>query len=398
MKWAQLRVGVYWHIFPTAAEAKDAVWRDPQMLFNILPKDLVERVNQVEMVVYFKNGSVLQLKGADDPDYLRGAGPVGIVLDEFAKMKFEAWQILEPILRANGGWCWFVGTPKGKNHLHRMYVRGQEGHEEWRSWLLKASTSGIIPKDQLDEAFRTAHDKGFYNQEYECEFLEGEGSVFRNVRSVMTAQAQKPIDKHMYVAGVDLAKVKDYTVVTVYDRTTNAQVFQDRFNKLEWPFQKKRIKAISDHYNKCMVVLDSTGLGEPIFDDLARAGVPVQPYKFTEPSKKELIEKISIWIDQGLFKMLPIQETLLEFENYGYEMGPTGRIKYGAPEGFHDDIVTSHALSVSSLQPLLKAPLQVKKTLIQRHYERQKLRHAYGDSEEAEWAGWEAVDESQPSF
>ena len=79
VKQAHLKRGVYWHIFPTKTEAKDAIWRDPNMLFNILPERLIEKVNEVEMVVYFKNGSVLQLKGADDPDYLRGAGPVGVV-------------------------------------------------------------------------------------------------------------------------------------------------------------------------------------------------------------------------------------------------------------------------------------------------------------------------------
>ena len=382
---------MYWHIFPTASEAKDAVWRDPNMLFNILPMGLVEKVNQVEMVIYFKNGSVYQLKGADDPDYLRGAGPVGIVLDEFAKMKYAAWEVLEPIMRANGGWVWFIGTPKGKNHLHRMYIKGQTEHHEWKSWIMKASTSGIISQDQLKEAYESAHDKGFYNQEYECEFLEGEGSVFRNVKDVMTATPQAPIKDHLYVIGCDLAKVTDYTVLTVYDRTTNAQVFQDRFKTLEWPFQKKRIKAVSTHYNKALIVLDSTGIGDPIGDDLMRDGVPVLPYKISQPSKKDLIEKLSIWIDQKRFSMIFNNDTLLEFENFGYEMSATGSIRYGAPEGFHDDIVIAHALAVFSLQPLTPVIQPSVVTPLKMHYEIAKKRQEYGDSEQAEWAEWELV-------
>ena len=391
IKQSQLRVGVYWHIFPTKTEAKDAIWRDPNMLFNILPERLIEKVNEVEMVVYFKNGSVLQLKGADDPDYLRGAGPVGVVFDEFATMKYGAWEVLEPIIRANDGWCWFIGTPKGKNHLHRMYIKGQEKHPEWKSWLLKASTSGVIAPDQLKEAYASAHNKGFYNQEYECEFLEGEGSVFRNVKDVMTAQPQPPLQNHMYVIGCDLAKVIDYTVLTVYDRTTNAQVYQDRFKTLEWPFQKKRIKAISDHYNKALVVLDSTGIGDPIGDDLQRDLVPVLPYKISEPSKKDLIEKLSIWIDQRRFKMLPMQETLLEFENFGYDMSITGKIRYGAPEGFHDDIVIAHALAVWSLQPLVAEVAPVTISPLKYHYERAKKRQDWGETDEGEWAEFEGI-------
>ena len=93
--------------------------------------------------------------------------------------------------------------------------------------------------------------------------------------------------------GVDLAKVQDFTVIAVYDMATNSQVFQDRFQTLEWPFQKQRIKAISLHYNRALVMLDATGIGDPIADDLMRAGIPVEPYKFTNESKKEIVEKLS---------------------------------------------------------------------------------------------------------
>ena len=340
---------MYWHVFPTKAEAKDAVWRDPNMLFHILPDGLVDHKNEVEMVIYFKNGSVYQLKGADDPDYLRGAGIVGCVLDEFAKMKFEAWQVIEPMLRANGGWCWFIGTPKGRNHLYQMYLRGREGHHEWGSWLLKASESGVIAADQLAEAKRTAHSIEFFNQEYECAFLEGVGSVFRGIQDIATAIAQRPLEGHNYVMGVDLAKVTDYTVITVYDRATNEQVYQDRFNQIDWVYQKKKIKAVSRFYNKCLAVIDGTGLGDPIVDDLQRSGVPVLSYKLSEPSKRDLIEKMGIMIDQRLIKILPIEQTILEFENFSYTMGITGAVRYGAPSGFHDDIVIAHALAVWSL-------------------------------------------------
>jgi len=386
VKQAHLKRGVYWHIFPTSTEAKDAVWRDPAMLFNIIPESLIEKKNEVEMVIYFKNGSIMQIKGADDPDALRGTGPCGIVLDEFAKMKYYAWEVVEPIIRANGGWAWFIGTPKGKNHLFNLYQRGKEGHHEWKSWLLKASQSGIIPMDQLLESKRTSTQANF-NQEWECEFLEGEGSVFRGVRNICTAIPEKPEGTHMYVMGVDLAKVQDYTVVSVYDRSTNGQVYQDRFKTLEWPFQKKKIKAISDHYNHALTIIDATGIGDPIADDLIRAGVPIVSYKITEQSKKDLIEKLSIWVDQGLFKMLAIQETLFEFDNFTYEIGSTGRIRYGAPVGFHDDIVISQALAIWSLQPISKVQLAVPKTRIQRFYESAKEAIRQEDNE---W-GWEQV-------
>ena len=341
------------------------------MLFRILPESLVSRTNEQELVVYLKNGSIIQLKGADDPDALRGAGPVGVVFDEFAKVKFEAWGVVEPIIRANGGWTWFIGTPKGKNHLWQFYLRGKQEDYEWKSWLLKATESGVIPQDQL-VASRQSMRPDLFNQEWECAFLEGVGAVFRGVKDIATATPHKPLQGHLYVMGVDLAKINDYTVITIYDRATNAQVYQDRFNTIEWPFQKKRIKAIADHYNRALVMLDATGIGDPIADDLIRGGVAVEPIKFTEQSKKDLIEKLSIWIEQKQIKILNIEDSLNEFDNFNYEVGPTGKITYGAPSGFNDDIVISHALAVWNLQPLYKEVLEKPKTRIQKAYEKAK--------------------------
>ena len=385
-KQAHLKKGVYWIVFPTYNQAKEAIWKDPTMLFRIIPEEIIARKNEVELTLYLQNGSVISLKGADNPDSLRGAGPYGIIFDEFADMKMEAWQITEPVIRANGGWAWFIGTPKGRNHLHDLYIRGQKKDEEWKSWLLKASTSGIIPADQLAKSKET-QPQDMFNQEWECEFLEGEGQVFKGVREVCTAVPQKPLQNHVYVMGVDLAKVQDYTVITVYDRETNAQVYQDRFQTIEWPFQKKKIRAVAKHYNNALVMIDATGLGDPIADDLTRSGVQIQPVKFTEQVKKDLIEKLSIWIEQKKIKILPRKETLFEFDNFSYSVGITGRIRYGAPEGYHDDIVIAHALAVSSLNPITREEVIVPKTALQKAYEQQKENYSE-DSEEylEEWA------------
>lgn len=348
LKQALMTVGAYWHIFPTYAEAKNAIWHDPNMLFGIIPANLIEKKNESDLRVHLVNGSYIQLIGADNPDRLRGAGPMGMVLDEYDTMKDDVWPILQPILRANGGWAWFIGTPKGKAKLYDLYNLGQSGHKEWKSYLMKASLSGVIPLDELDNAKDTMP-TALYNQEFECEFLEGEGSVFRNVRSACTGIPQEPIYGHNYVTGVDLARVQDYTVVSIFDASTNRQVYQDRFQTLEWGFQKKRIISIAKMYNDARVIIDATGLGDPIAEDLARAGVSISPFKISHESKKELIEKLSIWIEQKRVALLPLDDSMLEYDNFTYEMSKTGKVYYNAREGYHDDIVISHALAVSGL-------------------------------------------------
>ena len=336
------------------------------------------KTNESELIVYFKNGSYLQLIGADNPDRLRGAGPMGIVLDEYDFMKKEVWDTLEPIIRQNNGWAWFVGTPKGKGKLYDLYNRGQDPtfSHEWKSYLLRASESGIISPKQLEES-RLTMSESLYNQEWECLFLEGEGSVFRNVRAAATATPQPPKKDHYYVMGVDLAKVQDFTVISVYDRATNAQVYQDRFQTLEWPFQKKRIKETALMFNNALVILDATGLGDPIADDLLREGINVQPFKLTNESKKEMIEKLSIWIEQQKIAFINMEETLIEFDNYSYEISSSGRVMYNAREGYHDDVVISHGLAVSGLFPIV-ADEQPKETPLIRQELQRRIRNSYG--------------------
>lgn len=379
-----MRMGVYWHVFPTFAEAKDAIWRDPHMLFTILPEQLIEKTNESELVVYFKNGSVLKLQGADEPDRLRGAGIMGCVLDEFGTMKFEAWQIIEPILRANGGWAWFVGTPKGRNHLYDYYIRGQRESDTWKSWLLTGDKSGLFDDIQLAE-MKQSMTQSMYSQEIMCSFLENEGVVFRGVRQAMKSQPEAPKQNHVYVLGVDLAKVTDYTVVTVYDRAENNQVYQARWQTLEWPFQRAKILEIAKYYNNALTIVDATGVGDPIADDLIRAGVAVEAFKITEQTKKELIEKLSIWIEQKKCKLLPMEETLLEFDNFSYEIGPTGKVRYMAREGYHDDIPISHSLAIHALQPLIINKILPEMTPVQKAYLQAKDQYRRSIYEDGQW-------------
>ena len=55
---------------------------------------------------------------ADDPDALRGVGLDGVVLDEAAFMKEEAWvNGIRPALSDRQGWAMFLTTPCGMNWI-----------------------------------------------------------------------------------------------------------------------------------------------------------------------------------------------------------------------------------------------------------------------------------------
>lgn len=272
------------------------------------------------------------------------------------------------------------GTPKGKGKFYELCERGKDPEQkQFEFFTFTSFDNPYINLDAIKQDMETMPER-VVQQEIYAQFLEDTGVVFRNFMEVMDATAQKPIDNHVYIMGVDLAKVEDYTVIAVYDMSTNKQVYQARFNKIDWGMQKERIAQTAKHYNTASIVIDATGLGDPIVDDLARMELPVDPIKFTNDQKRQLIEKMVNWIELKRVHLLNLPETVRELSNFTYDISETtDRIRYEAPQGFHDDIVIAHALAIWRLIPQFKEKAEKPKTLIQEHYEKLKKKQ-YGEN------------------
>ncbi len=336
---------VFWYLCPTMKQAKEVVWKAPNMLNQYLPMAAVEKKNEVELTIYLKNKSQIQIKGADNPDALRGSDPFMVAFDEYAQMKPEVYdEVVKPILIANGGSAWFVGTPKGKNDFYNKYKFAQNNPKDWQTILLRADQSNILTQDQLKEA-QSSMTEAAFSQEFLCEFLEGEGTIFRRIRDNIKGSLESPIANHRYVMGVDLARHVDFTVIVVVDRSNHQIVHFDRFNQIDYQLQKARIEATARRYNNALIRIDATGVGDPITEDLQRLGLAVDPYVFTNQSKKNLIDSLALKIEQGKIGYPHVTELISELEAYTYELLPSGMTRYTAPDGLHDDCVVSMALA-----------------------------------------------------
>lgn len=353
----------FWYVGPSYGAAKRTVWDDPRMLPLYIPEwnnpdsKIIKKRETELRIDFLSSGGQIYVFGSDRPDLMRGPNPFGVVLDEFSVMRGEVWDdVIQPIMRANPqAWCWFLFTPQGQNHAHKVFQFGQRGDNEWKSWKLTAEESGIFTPEQLENARRDMSEMTF-QQELMCEFLQDSGIVFRGIKNVIDAQTPtEPKLNHRYIMGVDLARLRDWTVITVFDAGSNKQVYYARFNKLDWGMQKARIAETSRHFNNCMVAIDGSGLGDPIVQDLARMSIPVQPFIFTNTSKQELIEKLATWIETKKIRLLNIPEQTNELATFSYEISEsTGRVRYNAPQGLTDDIVISLALAVWYLNPVTK--------------------------------------------
>lgn len=143
VKLAHVVKGTYWHFFPTRAQAKRSIWdgmtkTGERVLEQCFPGfldpkrrgSIVRKVNQSEMSIELKCGSMWRLMGTDKSEFV-GAGPKGVVFSEFAQSNPRAWDLVRPMLRESGGWAWFITTPRGRNHAFRLFKTASRPGSGW---------------------------------------------------------------------------------------------------------------------------------------------------------------------------------------------------------------------------------------------------------------------------
>ena len=189
--------------------------------------------------------------------------------------------------------------------------------------------------------------------------MEDSAGVFRNVDACTIGSAQLAEGREDYhrnvVIGCDVAKHTDWTVLIAMDAETGRCFAMERFNHLDWPIQKERILAFARKY-RGRIILDATGVGDPIYDDLKRVYGDIEGFKFTSGSKTALVQRLIVAVEQrkvswpatsGRSAVDSGQWDILtsEMKRYEYEISPSGGITYNAPSGYHDDCVMALALA-----------------------------------------------------
>ncbi len=320
-------------------------------ILELLPREAVKRINKTDRVIELITGSQIWAKTAEHPDRLRGAGLDFLVIDEAAMVKEEAWrEALRPALADKQGDALFISTPKGKNWFYEIYMMGlSKDHPDWKSFRFPSSDNPFLPKEEIEIMRKTLPELTF-RQEVLAEFIEGGGTVFRNVLDCVRGELEPPKPNRLYVMGVDLAKYEDFTVIIVMDVERKHVVYFDRFQQIDWSYQKQKIASVSKMYNNAKIIIDSTGVGDPIYEDLVKAGLDVEGFKITATTKPQLIQNLMIKMENREITFPRIDELIHELNVFGFEMTKQGYVKYQAPPGFHDDCVIALALAVWGLE------------------------------------------------
>jgi hypothetical protein len=287
-------------------------------------------------------GGIIEFWSLDNQNAGRSRKYKRAVVDEaaFVKELWDAWNnSIRPTLTDLIGDGWIMSTPRGKNGFYKLHLKGSSGEKNWMSWQMPTHTNPYIDKNELEDAKRELPESA-YNQEYLALFSDNAANPFGI--DFIRKQVRPLSGNSVACFGVDLAKSVDWTVVTGLD--SNGQIcYFDRW-QADWGQTRQRIIQT---IGSTPSLIDSTGVGDPIVEDIQRECFGVEGFHYTSTGKQKLMEGLANGIQKGSVTVLDgIMKD--ELEAFEFVYGRTG-VRYSAPSGIHDDTVNSLALAYQKL-------------------------------------------------
>lgn len=338
----------YWWVAPVYNQAEIAFNR----LKRVVNQFGVYNINISKLTITCPNGSIIHFKSAEKPDNLFGEDVYAAVFDEFTRAREEAWYALRSTLTATNGKCKLIGNARGKKNwgfiLGAKARGGEPNYAYHRITAYEAVDEGILSKEEIEQAKRDLPENVF-KELYLAEPQEDGSNPFGfdYIRKCVKPKSVMPTEYY----GVDLAKSQDWTVIIGLDANGDVSYF-DRFQK-DW--EQTTDEVIKIVGNK-KVLVDGTGVGDPIFERISKQCHNAEMIKYTNQSKQQLMEGLAVSIQRyeiGIIEGI-LQEELEAFE-FQYSMNG---VKYNAPTGFTDDCVNALALAnrIKQFNPKVDRP------------------------------------------
>ena len=216
------KTGGVLYVAPTLSMARTLVWD----LLCDLGRPVIAKINISSSEITFANGVKVYVRGADNPDSLRGMKLFHVTLDEVKDFKANVWtMIIRPALSDMKGTATIIGTPEaGPSEFRDMYDRGQDDEfPEWYSRHLTTLDNELIDPSEIEEAKRSMSTQAF-NQEFMASFASMEGAIFKEEWLLYSKDEPKHGDVFIAVDPAGFEAVADSTQKKHLDNTAIAVV------------------------------------------------------------------------------------------------------------------------------------------------------------------------------
>lgn len=339
----------------------------------LLPDDAITINNSEPSVLLKANDTKIEYRSGQHPEDLEGDAVMGYCLDEAAKMKRQVYDSAKTTVTITRGPIVGFSTPNGKGWFYDKCMEAK-AHMEWS--LKKgipptkifitapSSTNPMVTPEAIEEARRSLSER-LFKQYFLAEFLD-DGSVFMGFRECAFPVEWEPTG-HIHewfhvehsecevIIGVDWAKKTDYTVFIAMDltSTTPMVVGYCRFQGLSYIEAIKQLLRFSKKFKRIHLVRhDKTGVGEAIDDMLAGTMLACQGVVFTNASKTNMVNELMLTFERKDIAFPAIPDIVYELDIYEVKTSVTGTMRYEAPTGCHDDIVSALFLANSGVQEM----------------------------------------------
>jgi len=332
----------YWWVAPIYQQAKAIGFeRMKAMLKQADPHHRIWREHNSELWIELHNGAKIWFKGADNPDSLYGEDVYAAVIDEASRCREESWIAVRSTLTATKGPVRIIGNVKGRRNWAYQLARLAEGGDPDMGYhkltAYDAVEAGVLDPDEVAQAKRMLPEHVF-KELYLAEPSDDGGNPFgiQAIHDCLGPLSNEP----PVVYGVDLAKSIDYTAVVGLDDEGNVARCE-RWNGTDW---KTTIDKIAEIVCDSDALVDSTGVGDPVVEELQRICPRVEGFKFSATSKQQLMEGLAASISKREVRF-PDGWLKTELDIFEFMHTRTG-VRYSAPVGSHDDGVCALALAI----------------------------------------------------
>lgn len=307
---------------------------------------IIAASNSVDKFIQFCNGSMIYFHALEA--FSRGAGNYKyMVFDECAFLDNDIYESVFKPMTMEATKIYFCSTPCGPAGVfYENYMRGKagEGNKRYISFKCTLEESGLYPDEEVEEIKRTTPSL-IYEQEYNCKFVSGGISAFKDFNKHLTkAPAEKT--PHLY-AGIDFSGASggiDSTVLTIVNDRNETVLL-----KLWQNGDLKTLNEMADLlnlYNVREAFAEENSMGAISIQLLKKKYKRIVPFVTSNSSKREIVENVMRNFEQGKGSLIDSPAVRSQMSNFVMVRTKGGKITYqNLNKAIHDDIPMSYSLA-----------------------------------------------------
>jgi len=347
----------HWWVAPSYAQAKMAyrlAWKHffrsspatPNRPARIKLDAAGATQNKSELTITAPNGARWTFKTAENPDLLYGEAVYSVVIDEASRCKDAAITACRSTTTVTRGQMRLIGNVRGRHNLHYQWSRkgeaGEPGFGYHRITADDAVAAGVFRRSDVNAA-RRAMPHAVFRELYYCEPSDDGANPFglKHIAACVDRCGGKLAPGPVRVWGFDYARNTDWCVLVGLNQKREVCAFE-RWHG-EPAYSRERLVSFVKP-SRAPLMLDSTGMGDHLVDDVHQRGIVVEGYHLTGPSKQHLVEGLTLAIQSHATTVLDGPHKA-EMESFEYSLSKSRNVMFSAPPGAHDDCVIAHALA-----------------------------------------------------